>query len=423
MPINNNSIKNTGWSLKEIAKRFADGITTHSESKGEMGVILSPLINLPLNRDLYFSYGVGEVEFLRNSLGTYFDLQGIMRTAQPNVPRFGQQGLLIEYETTNLMAHSNDSTSARWTNPTNSWSGTSNNQFSPDGTKNAHKILTSKTDSIVRYEFSGTPTDTQGTLANMVAGTYTFSFYIKDMDAGIQSLEVLVGSENIDLVYSTGTDWSRQNATFTVPAFTKIDLKIGTNGSLNNCSIWGVQLEKEAGLSSLIKTTGTGLTRKADFVEVQGLNNFPNAKDVSCTIQFSPISITGGYNLLGGYDGSTLVTSFKIEDDMQLKSSVVDTDDNVSSLSSPPDYIEWEEGQTYTFGYALNNRNDACDLYLGSEILPSTNNIIEGYTPKGVVDTIVLGGEKGNSNARMSGYLKNLKVYDKTLQKASFSLI
>jgi len=423
MADNRNPIKSTGWSLKEIAKKFKDGITTHSESKGEMGEVSTPLVNLPLNRDLYFSYGVGEVEFFRNSVGTYFDLQNIMRTAQMNVPRFGPNGLLVEYQTTNLIAYSTDSASSRWTAPNSGWAGSINAYFSPDGTKNADKILTSKTASTLRFVLSNTPTDTQGTLANMSAGTYTFSFYIKDVDGGVQSLNILVGSENIDLEYNTSDKWTRQIATFTVTAFTNIDLIIGSDGTLNNSSIWGVQLEKEEGVSSLIQTVGTGLTRKADFVEVQGLNNFPDCTKVSATIQFTPVNTSGGYDIMGGYDGTTKVTSFSLDDSLSLKALVIDENDVGSSLATPPDYIELEDAQTYTFGYALNNQNDTCDLFLGSVILPSTASIVNDFIPKGIVDTIVLGGERGNSTARMAGYIKNLKIFDKTLIKASFSLI
>ena len=413
----------TGWSLKEIAKRFSDGITTHSESKGEMGNIQNPLLNLPMNRDLYFTYGVGEVSFFRDSIASYTDIQGFISYAQIDEPRFGPQGLLIEYQTTNLCAYSEDFNSSRWTNPLSSWSANNNVYISPDNTQNADKILLSKINNTLRLELSNVPIDTQGILSNMVADTYTFSFWINDVENNILGLSLNDTVNNYDILYTSKSEWVRVSTTFTANTFDKLDLNILTDGSLSNISIWGVQLEKESGHSSYIKTIGVGITRKADFIELLGLNNFPDTREYSASIQFTPNNISGGYDLFGGYNNMEKIVSLNIDNTLSLSSNVLDVNNIISKQWTPPTYIELESNVTYTFGTAFNNNNKDCNLYVNSEILPSTTNIVLNYKPKSIVDKIVLGGELGNSIDKMSGYIKNFKIYDKTLLKSSFSLI
>lgn len=84
------------------------------------------------------------ITFTRNSSATYFDSNGILRTANINEPRFDHdpitkesKGLLLEESRENLLRHSQDFTNPVWTNLSNRIIVTPNATVAPDGTNTA----------------------------------------------------------------------------------------------------------------------------------------------------------------------------------------------------------------------------------------------------------------------------------------------
>ena len=252
------------------------------------------------------------VTFSRSSSATYMDDNGLIITAQSNVPRFDHQyangevqslGLLIEEQRVNLLLRSEElDNNAVWATDLSSVTITSNSVMSPAGVVTADTITEAATNTQHnRYQSVGL----------VSAVPYTFSVFFKPntvtrvslgfgyagIGGGGQAFFNLSSGTVISTVAS-GTDpgtnlsasitpypngWYR--CTFTVtPSRTDLTYYASLNlrdinlnyvyqgNTSNNLYVWGAQLEQGSFPTSYIPTTTATVTRSRDDATLVGSN-------------------------------------------------------------------------------------------------------------------------------------------------------
>jgi hypothetical protein len=198
-------------------------------------------------------------------------------TDRLNVPRLTYQNggggcpsLLLEKQSTNLILQSNtfNTTWAMFTGP----AVTPNTTTSPDGTTSATTLNSS----------GGTNDFLYQTLSGLTVGaTYSFSFYIKNLNSTASRFWGPSGSSIVDLSWSgstlvsisgtgasftsVGNDWYRVVQTGTTPTATPtMRIYADVNNTSKSVYIYGAQFEAGSYPTSYIPTTSASATRVAD---------------------------------------------------------------------------------------------------------------------------------------------------------------
>jgi len=222
--------------------------------------------------------GTGDFDVVRGSNATRVNAGGIIETITgANTPRIdytsGSPALLIEPQSTNLAAFSEDFTS--W--GTSGSPVLSNNQPSPDGENNAYL-----------FENSSNGDRLQEPLGILTAGTYTQSMFVKykDGDVRMNFKNNRFGGSNVFLITSSGVVAETPNANRHVEDYGNgwfrmsiIYTANGTSGSFiqlfgdlgtpkNGFYIFGGQLEEQSHATSYISTNGAIATRLEDTISV-----------------------------------------------------------------------------------------------------------------------------------------------------------
>lgn len=227
--------------------------------------------------------------FSRASIGSYVDVNGIIKVAKAGQPRFTHNpitkeslGILIEESVTNLILKSADLGLSPWTFTDCNFS--LGRTLAPDGTVSANIVQTTAVNHALKQVYTCQPST-----------TYTFSFWAKNINMTRLTHCVYdnTNSANISLVdyfaSVTSTGWTRISVTFTTGATTS---SIGLY-TLRDCGVtgqvafWGVQLEKGTNLSSYIPTDASVVTRAADALYIP-VKNVPQAEGTFVVSGISP---------------------------------------------------------------------------------------------------------------------------------------
>jgi hypothetical protein len=207
-------------------------------------------------------------------------------TDRLNVPRLTYQNggggcpsLLLEKQSTNLILQSNtfNTTWAMFTGP----AVTPNTTTSPDGTTSATTLNSS----------GGTNDFLYQTLSGLTVGaTYSFSFYIKNLNSTASRFWGPSGSSIVDLSWSgstlvsisgtgasftsVGNDWYRVVQTGTTPTATPtMRIYADVNNTSKSVYIYGAQFEAGSYPTSYIPTTSSSATRVADACFKTGISS------------------------------------------------------------------------------------------------------------------------------------------------------
>lgn len=207
------------------------------------------------------------IAFNRNSIGTYYNDAGILKTALANQPRFDYNpttgiinGLLLEEQRKNWLTFSasfaTSGGSQNWTD-TNITRTVASGVTAPDATT-AIKFAASAANATVAISGS------------VAAGPIyrTFSIW----------LQRVTGTGVVSITMNNGNDWTTVTITTTLTRYTftnstsdnRVAIKIASSG--DSIIMWGAQLEEGSFATSYIPTTTAEVTRYADDVYVDGTN-------------------------------------------------------------------------------------------------------------------------------------------------------
>lgn len=260
-------------------------------------IVPSPVFSIDLTRNDLFD---PRLIFVRNSVASYYNKQGILSFVNPDElridfnPLTGEGlGALIEESRTNLLQRSEELDNVYWTR--SNVVVVNNATTAPDGTTTA--------DEITELELESEHTISRASLSiNMTADVYTLSAFVKCQDFKLLQLKVSDDSSNefntvFDMsfgsiiqnsssgsaVISTSQNielpngWSRISVTgrtgingthrVSLQAIDEEGNSIYIGNPLIPYYIWGVQLEK-GDLSSYIKTTSATATRQDDILTI-----------------------------------------------------------------------------------------------------------------------------------------------------------
>ncbi|MEA5259454.1 hypothetical protein VB264_16765 [Arcicella aquatica] len=324
--ITHNAAK-TDYPANTLGKVVNDNKASFDALAGGFGrPALRPILNLDFANGRFLD---PVYAFTRNSVGTYIDRNGFVKTVQANKPRFtfdpltGESlGLLLEESRTNLIRYSTDFSNAAWRKSTLAIGA--NDTIAPNGTLAEASLLT---DNSVASEsnLSQAVTITDAT-------THTFSVWAKAGTIGTSfKLQVTSTGGGVTVTYNLnlGTrlagstfgvgftfvnsamtlynnGWYRCELAFTSSASFDLSAIIipvtgaHTAGASQNIYIYGPQLAKGADATSYIPTFATTVTREQDMIVIAGT-------------QFSQLfgAITKGTIFVSAAKGKVSVTNGK----------------------------------------------------------------------------------------------------------------
>lgn len=391
------------------------------------------------NRSLPASYGPTPT-FTRASTGTYFDGQGILKTAAVNGPRFNHvyngtswvsRGLLVEEQRTNLLQYSEQFNTSPWTALNASVSA--NSITSPDGNTTADKLVESATGPHgheVYYLFTASTT------------TYTISVFAKAGERS--SLYISLGSVINNGVYfnlsngavgtatggltgqiqDVGNGWFRCSVTGALSAganYIQIALSNGTtydytgNGT-SGLYLFGAQLESGAFPTSYIGTTNSSVVRSSDVCQITGTDfsgfwngtegsvvfeadTFSGSSDLCRYFEFTMLSSVGSPSI-----GSATVNSAGSAGGDNVYNFVWDSGFQAQLFASPA-----RPSAKNAFAWKA---NDFAASINGAAALTDTS----GTVPSGI-DVLTIASRYGSLNL-LNGHIARLRYYPVRLTNA-----
>lgn len=418
-----------GWSLQEMSDKFNQGISTHLDTNGTMGNVMSPNLQIQLSSDLYFAYGVGEVEFYRASPATYINRNNVLTYAPADVPRFEKEGLLIEGTSTNYVLNS---AQLNWTQ-TNCISTLNTTETkAPDGSYTATKVRTTG----VADPYFHTDVNVYYSPATK---TYSFSIWLwipegHSTECTLFMYQNTTGTNGDPISFPLTLTTTPTRYEFTRKAFdedTALTMKVrfdllhaGTVGNTVYC--WGAQLEESPIVTSYIPTTTAIVTRQPDSCNIMGMYNFPNMDEVSVSVEVISDKLLNVDNrILSLYDESgNEVGYFSALKTKNIEIGRKRVDGVVEKIYTPTGYLNIDDGERHKVAYTFSNV--APDgIYIDSTLYPmlSTDSTAT-FKQIGAVTRISLGSKKqGVTGSEFNGHFRNLKIYDKALTSTEFNLI
>ena len=409
---------------------------------------ISPSIDLNFARAQKLD---SRISFSRPSAATYFDRNGILRTAASGVPRFNFdpitgacKGLLIEEQRTNLLTYSEQFDNAAWLKTRASI--TANAAIAPDGTVTADKLIADTSPSNSHYVLAR-PAVTSGT-------KYTYSVYAKAGEYGFLGINFIsdnsafassiayfdlvngiAANASCDSVSITpvGNGWYRCSATETATATVAEGLSIvgllvcqsaSSNHTGNGTSgiyIWGAQFEAGGRLpTSYIKTEASQVTRVDDVASIAGANftSFYRQDEGTFVAKFDSIGSKNENDTAYIFCVSNPtanhypILGMEVNDQsVNRLEGVIYSDTAVSQLSGvygPNNSIVF--GTQYTSAMAYKT-NDAQLAQSGSLIGTNDTSVVLPVA----VDRLYIGNFYTAGNRLLNGHISRLAYYPKRL--------
>ena len=232
-------------------------------------------------------------DFSRGSSATVVNKDGLIETVGSGQPRIdfsdsSEGAMLLEPQRKNDIIYSE----ALSNTLVKSGTYTDNFAISPDGTQNATKLTATNADPYFYQDLT------------FLSSSYTVSIYLKGIGSSIgKNFQIrLAGNIYTDVIPS---DWTRFEYTQTISSgAASVGLEIPNPAVTGDeVLVWGWQLEQGSYATSYIPTSGSAVTRLADFAE-QDLPNDNILIDNNSTIYFEVDTTdlinntpnTGGFN-------------------------------------------------------------------------------------------------------------------------------
>ena len=390
-------------------------------SLGDIDLISTDYPSIQPTLDLNFAKTKAldpRITFYRNSLATYTDDKGIIRTVPENVPRFDHDpttgeslGLLIEESRTNVGLYSEQFN--QWTN--DGVTVSANATTAPDGTTTADLI-------------TGTSGNRRIYLINVVSNgpVYTYSIFVKkNVGSTIRFDNINVGSTSTQFNFDTGVltlsgNFTSGTVTSYLNGWYRISLTYTSNGASaslgpyfvntnDSCYMWGYQFELGSFPTSYIPTSGSAVTRSADFVEMSGTNfsNWYNPIESTFYTNYIINSLDAAYNnpSFYAYDNASAqnyLAIFGYNPAYAWAQASNATAAGISLGGTTTTNVDYK----VSFGVKV---NDFAASINGSTVSTDTS----GNVP--VVNQMFIGKRVEVSNAHLNGTLKRLTYYPKRL--------
>ena len=307
--------------------------------------------------------------------------------------------LLLEPQRTNSILQSNDPSGANWTDPLSRWNLLTDTTTAPDG-RNVRIIeLTESGGSLIRL--SG---------LSISAGTYTVSFYIKDIDGNLSGGSVDIGDEGsgapTPAFSDVGSDWVRLTRTITTTGTkTFVDLQPSFTGSTNKVAIWGAQVEAGSYATSLIKTEASTVTRLKDECLNGGDSDLFNIIEGTFFVDATPFTYEATERITlsnNNYNNRILISKANAS---QLQFIVVS---NNITVATKTQNINYNQRNKIAFTFKENEFK----FYLNGSLVHTDTS---GSVPTGLNDLSF----KGIGSALYwNGKIHDTRVYDRVLTEA-----
>lgn len=435
-----------GQSANQSAQSAAGSAAAAAQSAAEAagsaaatGYVAPPFPDVwaPLSDDLKMiaGYPVNTklISFSRASTATYIDKSGVLQTAVVNEPRFEKDGLLIEGQSTNLIANSNNLTGTGWSNEVVTLSVIA--AAGPDGVSGATSVIPTTASGIPSVVSAFSPT------SFVSGGNITSSFFVKP--AGRSVVQIIWGGgangissacANFDLsTLQTGGNvtgsvsliplangWFRCSATtvitgnltdsgllnvglVVITSVTDSRRPISTGNGVDGVLVFGAQLENSNSTSSYIPTTGAAATRADDIPRIDPINGGFDNVTISCEISrnWTASGVPNTAPRIVSTRGATPLNAWEIA--FNATGLMVNSFGGQSNSSSlVPGFID---------GQIVTSIKSPAGL---TTVIPSGKVVGSQITAPGCVSPIYLGNNKEASRP-LFGHIRNLRIWHRAL--------
>ena len=250
--------------------------------------------------------GDGDFTVSSSANATRVNKDGLVETTATNQARLNYDPtnpqdphLLLEPARANNASRSETPQDGSWSDPLGEWTLLTETTTSPRGDQTRIFDLEDSTGTLIRcQDFS------------VSAGTYTISFYIKDIGGNFTGGIVDLGDEGsgdtTPSLSTVGSEWVRVSRTITTTSTKSfLDLQLNFTGSTNKVGIWGLQLEAGSYPTSYIQTTGTAaVTKTVDYASGAGNEGLFNDSEGTLFIEAAALGNDGTNRVINISDGT-----------------------------------------------------------------------------------------------------------------------
>lgn len=318
--------------------------------------------------------------------------------------------LLLEPSRTNNASRSETPQDGSWSDPLNEWTLLTETTTSPRGDQTRVFDLEDSTGTLIRcQDFS------------VAAGTYTISFYIKDIGGNLTGGLVDLGDEGAGdttpSLSTVGSEWVRVSRTITTTS-TKLflDIQPTFTGSTNKVGIWGLQLEAGSYPTSYIQTTGiAAVTRTVDYASGAGDANLFNDSEGTLFIEAAALGNDGTFRIINISDGTTAnrVVIQLGNNNNQIRCDVVATTTQASFSTTSYSFTEYNK-------IAIKYKDNDTALFINGTQIGSTAT---GKTMPTGLDRIDFQNGNLGSTYYFRGKLKQLMYFDTALSDSELQTL
>ena len=373
-------------------------------------------------------------DFTRDSIGTYVDRDGLIKTASNNVPRVDftdstDGALLLEPARSNLYVRSNQFETT-WVK--GKLSVFNNNNISPEGNLNGY---------FLREDTSTGSHDIRQNSTVVSGLQYTYSVFVKKSDVGQdRNLSFYIAGPNGSISFNTtngtffsvgsvdsyssedyGDGWWRLQFTDTSVSTSFNVIAILNNGFSNYTGdgtsgiyIYGAQLEQGSYATSYIPTSGSTVTRVADACSGAGNDQVINSTEgvLYCEFNFLGNDLTTKrFGLSDGTQNNRLHIGTRLGEDNKIQWLL-----KVSNTTQFSDYFSVPKTTDFVKMAFLFKEND-CKLYVNGTLKQSST--INTMFSADILNR--LNFNQGDGTSDFYGNCKDLRVYNTALTDAELA--